>query len=454
MNIFELTKVYFSKLINIIDKAIELSHLKKTNLFLGMLFSLLFFSIILIFNIKTLMTGDDYAYSFIFTTGDRINNISDIIDSQYIHYYSWGGRSVVHSILQGLLMLPPLAIDLINTCVFIYFGFLCCFHIQGQVKFPKLSVILLVFLSTWIFQPAFANTILWTTGAVNYLWGATIILTFLLPYRIYKGYKKSIAQSGISSIILFFGGIIAGWTNENLSIAMIIMAILFVISYKSDKKKIPLWSILGIVGATIGFTLMIIAPGNFIRAEGTSNDLFSIIYRILTYTQAFVNYTCVINIILSIFLILYTRYKLKDAAIFNTCLIYAVGIFISIYSMVLSPSFPARAWFGTITLNIILLGIVLVNLNYTQDFVKNIKAALLSGALVYFGFSVYDAYNDINDIYKIRIDREIAISQKEQEGANAITFKQFHEKTKFGLGDAPYAKEYMSKYYGIEFELE
>lgn len=454
MNLFESAKSFLTKVIRKTDDAFKTFHDKKTNLFLSSICLFLIFFIILLFNMKTFMVGDDYAYSFIFTTNERVSSLYDIFRSQYIHYFTWGGRSVVHMLLQGVLLLHPMTIDIINSAVFVLFLVLCCFHIQGSAKFPRLSLTFGVFALIWIIQPAFANTILWITGAANYLWGTTIILLFLLPYRLYNGKTKSVGLKILYTLLLSIGGILAGWTNENTSAAMLIMAILFLLSYKSRGLHIPTWGLMGVIGAVIGYTMMIAAPGNFARAEGTSTDLFMIVYRILTYTQAFVNYLGVLNLLLAISTVVYLKYSLKKNEIFTSTLIYSIGLFISIYSMVLSPAFPARAWFGPITLNIILFGIVISNLDYTTLFARRIKYALVFWGILIFGFSAYDAYNDVNEIYKIRLAREYEISKSKQEGAIKVTFKQFGEKTKFGLGDTPYAKEYISNYYGIDFELE
>lgn len=54
------------------------------------------FVLFLLLNILTPLYADDYSYSFSFATGERINNISQIIPSQIIHYYNLNGRSIAH----------------------------------------------------------------------------------------------------------------------------------------------------------------------------------------------------------------------------------------------------------------------------------------------------------------------------------------------------------------------
>lgn len=90
--------------------------------------------------------------------------------------------------------------------------------------------VMLVFLSC----PAFGQSFLWSTGAANYLYGILIILCFLIPYRIQikcKSKRYPMPLEITFAIIYLFLGIIAGWTNENTSVAMIAMIIGYRNSY-------------------------------------------------------------------------------------------------------------------------------------------------------------------------------------------------------------------------------
>ena len=68
------------------------------------------FCLIWYFNWCTPLICDDYVYSFIWQdkimgialpeTAEKISGITDIIYSQWQHYFSWGGRTVAHSLAQ------------------------------------------------------------------------------------------------------------------------------------------------------------------------------------------------------------------------------------------------------------------------------------------------------------------------------------------------------------------
>lgn len=420
-------------------------------IFLSIIFLIIFY-----LNHKTPLIGDDFVYSFLYQTSDRLSSITDIFESQYHHYFTWGGRSVVHFIGQLLLLTDSVVIiDIINSIAFTCYIYVMHKHIVGHNK-SSIGILSISFFLTWLLQPTFAETTLWITGSANYLWGSLIILLFLLPYRLHReGERKSGIRNVVTIIAMFICGIIAGWTNENTAAAMIVSIILFLVYYKYKEYSIPFWAYSGLVGAIIGYVVMISAPGNFVRAEGTSISPFLVVYRALTATHNFINYLGILNLGIIILPLLPSKYKSYSMTrVIPYILIYAAATLISIYIMVASPGFPPRTWFGPITFNIIIFGILLYNLNYEYLFLKKIQLSVILYCMIVFAFSFYDAYNDINTIDKIWKDRMITIEQKKREGADEVVFKEYQAKTKFGLGDTPYATKYISQYYGIEFRLE
>lgn len=424
----------------------DIVHRLDVVLYFSLLLLACIFVLLLLFNNKTFMVADDYIYSFIFTTKESISSFADVIHSQLLHYNLWGGRLVAHTLLQTILRFDPFVIDILNSLMFVCFLLLVSFHIKGRIEFPKLGLLAGIFFAVWIFTPVFAEVALWVTGAVNYLWGTSIILLFLLPYRIYRGTKdlKTLTP------LMFLLGIIAGCMNENTSLAMIAMTVLFVAFYKAEYKKMPIWAIAGLLGTLIGYLIMVVAPGNYARAEGVTNEPFVLLYRFLTHTQSFVYQLGGLNLLAFILGVLYIQYGKDKKNVFCYCTIYGVGILISIYAMVLSPSFPPRSWFGPVTFNIILLGILFVNLDGAIKLLWRIKFGLLSFGLITFGFTLYDAVRDVNRIAEEREVRNIEIENAKKSGRVAVVDKCVN-RTKFGLGDNPnpYVADYMSAYYGV-----
>lgn len=415
------------------------------------------FLCLLLFNQQTHLIGDDFVYSYIYKTNEKIKSCKDIFESQYIHYYKWGGRAIVHSIAQALLYIQSNIIrSSLNSLAFVSLVYVMYKHIIREKKYDSKLLGILFFL-TWLVLPVFAETSLWITGSANYLWGTLIILLFLLPYRLYKGNEhESMLKNLTYALLMFLGGVIAGWTNENTAAAMIIMILIFIFVNKKQKQT-AIWMYAGLIGAIIGYLFMILAPGNAARAsESPSLSPFLLTYRILTYTQRFILYLGLLNIGAIILYLIQKQYSTEKETSNSSLFIgiYGIATLISIYVMLLSPSFPARAWFGVISFNIICFGLVYNKLKAKIHLVFQIKNTLFIGFFILFLASFYDGYKDVSNINRIWIERENLIQEKKSKGENTITFKEYQAKTKFGLGDAYYALPEMSEYYDIEFILE
>lgn len=411
------------------------------------------FGILLLLNIFTPLTADDFGYLYIYAgDGARVTSIADIIQSQYNHYYLWGGRSVVHFIAQGLLLLPPIVINLLNTLVYIVYAFLIYWFIKGQNK-GSIILFILINLAIWFVQPAFGDTILWITGSANYLWGTTLILLFLLPFRLYEGKTMKTISQLLCSVGFFLFGIIAGWTNENTALGMLIIAVLFLIYYRSKKISIPLWAIAGIIGALIGYVIMIQAPGNGVRAgEAGHLGVFIICYRFLMYSLAlFTDYGMVVLLyFIGLILFWYFSKETRNDRL-KLSFIFSISALAAIYAMILSPSFPPRAWFGILTFFIIAIGIVFYNLDYNKyKFLRQIRLSILFVGLIAFSFSLYLALKDVSNFYSIYKERQILVEKAKQEGDTTCEFERYVARTKFVHTEEVLSRHLMHDYYGIE----
>ena len=125
---------------------------------------------------------DDYFYKYVFV-GDHvdfnrpINNIKDIIVSQYIHYFSFNGRTVVHSFVQLFIgIIGKNVFNAINTFVFCGLIVMLAKYTFGQIK----SIHILIITLLLGLMPGFNDTFLWLTGSINYMWTAAATLMFLL----------------------------------------------------------------------------------------------------------------------------------------------------------------------------------------------------------------------------------------------------------------------------------
>lgn len=416
------------------------------------LFVAIVFIAIFYLNILTPLISDDFAYKFVYGEDRFVSSIKDVFDSQVNHYYLWGGRSVVHFIAQILLIVPPIVADLLNTFAFVAYLFLIYYHIKGRGQ-HKIFLFILVSLAVWFFQPVLGDTVFWITGAANYLWGTVFILLYLLPYRLYDGFKTNKLLHILSALGMFLLGVLSGWTNENTAAAMLVVVVFFCFYYRYQKWSIPPWAITGLVGALIGYSLMIVAPGNFLRAGASPFSLFVFVYRLFNCTETmFIYCNSLLLITLLLFVVNYFYAKKNRGNVSKQSLIYTIAAIIAVYVMILSPSFPRRALFGVVTFLIIGAGILVYHLDYKQAFIRNSLASIVIFGCANFLFSYYFAYKEISSFQKISKERELEIEKVVEQTAISLKFERFDGGV-YIHGEDPFSAILMSRYYGIDIKL-
>ena len=375
------------------------------------------FLLILLLNLKTPLLADDFYYAFVQGTNHKLANLVDVFNSQYTHYFNWGGRSIVHAIAQIFLLVGKPAFNIVNSIVYILLILLVCANVNVKNKYVFAISFVFVNLLIWFFVPEFGQDILWLVGGCNYLWGTFFVVLNLYIYR--KHLETPIANNLFKCIGMFILGFISGWTNENTSIAMIATIVMFMILYKIKKIKIPAWSIVGLIGGIIGCLFMLLAPGNFIRSSAFTDDSPLIIIwlnRVRTISVSFYNYLLPIMIIFAVFLCINIYLCLYKNINFYVAMIYFISSLVAAYSMILSPYFPARAWFGVIILFILSIGSLYTNLDYKDKLTSLITLSLLIISLPAFIYSYGIAYYDISKSYNIYQQRESYIEEQKSLG--------------------------------------
>lgn len=324
--------------------------------------------------------GDDYVYAFIwpghpmFTplpeTAARVSGFGDLLESQWLHYFTGNGRTPAHLLVQFFIWQGNFLFDLINAFMFIILVleiyWLSC---KGEVSLKKLKPGALwgIFISLWAFTPGFNTVFLWICGACNYLWMTVFLLMFLIPYvRKYYNFHETVGKDSYYNYIVFVTGIFGGWSNENSVCWIILVLMLFLFSYRNCRGK-ETWMYLGLAGLIIGYALMLLAPGNMARLYARSdvnwlkiqtlkNNLY--IFAVVFMFQFVLWYFD----LKSLYILKKARFKKqikcchKDNLLVLILCVIAFGMSAV---MVLSPSFAPRNGFpGTVQL-IIAAGILL-----------------------------------------------------------------------------------------------
>lgn len=429
---------------------------KRTILFLSLV-AFIFGCGALIINVKTPMVLDDFAYSSAvrYNTG-FLQTVLDIVDFQYDHYFGWGGRTIAHVIAQLLLWVNPLTADVLNSLAYVLYAFFIYYHIIARGK-HSIGLLVLVNSLVWIVQPNIGETLLWLTGSANYLWCTVIILLFLFFYRLYN--NNGARYTFPKCIGIFILGIITGWTNENTVTGLIIIVILFILYYKANRWKIPLWSIIGLIGLVIGYIILIKAPGNIVRSTTIGDEfpvpLSRVMLNFIAYTKETVKTLGSLNLLGLICLILLlsnSQDKVLNKKIVFLYLTYLIGALVSVYVMIFSPQFPPRAWFGLVTFNIISLGIIFNSLNSQIVVLRRIKQSVVLFSVLLFTALYIEGFFDVNRINNIWNERK-EIIEKNSASQTPCIFENLESRSKFGTSDTEFLAPAISAYYETPIDI-
>lgn len=436
---------------------------------LGILFVLLFF-----FALNRLYPAylDDWYYCFKYTNytnGEEIKSFWDILEGQYKHYFAWGGRSVVHTIAQFLLWIGSFWADVLNTIAYVALV-LIIYAIANRSNKANVSVFILINVLIWFTLPSFSQNLLWITGSANYLWGCLIVFAFLCSFvSYYYTYKEK--KGWLRNACFLLGGITAGWTNENVVVAMLFIIVGIIILLKIEKKPIPQWMIFGFIGAVIGFAIMFLAPGNFLRnkhellmthkmTEITPSFYF---YRFVTVTKLASVYLLYPVLIYLASLALFWKMGIEDRKKKTLLLsfLFFVSSILATIAMSGSPVFPERAWFGILVLMITAIAILYANVDLSSSIVKIANSLLMLILIGFFAASAVVSFSELQSFRETFDRRERLIKEEIVKGKKDIViidtlFKEKNSKlTVLDLRDwliyerDGWADRY-GKYHGVE----
>lgn len=348
--------------------------------------------------------SDDYTYMYKYDNFERIKNISDIFLSMKDHYFLWGGRVLAHSLASVFLLIPKNIFNICNSIMYTIFIYMI-YLIGRRDNKDNYNYLFIIHLLIWFINISFGEVTLWLTGSCNYLWTSVIILLFL--YLFHKENKNVI----IFSIL----GILAGMCNENFSLSIIFVCILFVIFNKNYRNKN---NYIGIIFLIIGYLFLFLAPGNFIRASAGVNNIITITQKTLYLIKVF---SLLIIFILLLSYVLYKKNKLK-----KDYLIYILGSIMCILFLVVAPTFSLRATIGTLIYNLI----IIIDILFSFKFDLNKYIYLILGViyLISYLYTLQDTYNlnkYINNLNNFK-NKDVVINRYKRTTKRVINLDMFN----------------------------
>lgn len=382
----------------------------------------IFLFLFLFNNLAPMYFGDDYVYSFIWEGHSlyeplsenpiRVSSWQDLFNSQWLHYFTWSGRTVNHTLAQFFLWQGKKVFNVFNALagtllvVEIYW---CSYKGVISLQSVKEGIVSWIFFLLWSFTPAFGTVFLWLDGACNYLWPIVFLTGFIIPYiKKYYYFSETIKQSKLFSLVMFVFGVISGWTNENTICWILLVLSLFLLTHK-NKDGFEKWMIFGLMGLMTGYALLMFSPGNIVRLYAEQKgynwltwarfkEQFSLLAFIMLYFQAFLWY---FNLRSLFSLRKRNKDNLeveKEVLVVKILCVVAFGM---TAVMVFSPGFPPRSGFpGTVFL-IIATGILLRLQNEYGILLIQEKAKkfLICISILYFSMTTFVALNHYYEKY-------------------------------------------------------
>ncbi len=373
------------------------------------------FVTIFIYEMLTPMLMDDMAYM---TRVKNANSFGELFSQEYVQYMNWTGRSVAHMVMRTFMYLDMhllsggrLIFNLVSAFAFTRLTYLLYENIQKKNKVDIKAYVLIVLL-IWIFGVDFAQTVLWETGACNYLITTTIIWEFITAFR--KNVEKAALNDEssknneiIKAVLLFVLGVLAGWCNENTSGGCLLLVLLITFLYLKGGKKIKPFMIAGILGNVTGLAIMVLAPGNALRAANRE-ELHG---GILGLAARFLNITLVVRdeffILLAVLiaLIVYLRIYGKKLTELLDVFVYFAMWFATSYSLIATTTPQNRAFFGA---GIFLIMAVVQAYQDADDDVKwmlVLRKATVYVLCLYMFFTYFDSGASLARIYREEQER-------------------------------------------------
>lgn len=398
----------------------------------------------LLFNILNLFMFDDYSYSFSWENREKLESFNQLIPSVLSHNQTVNGRSVNHFIAHFFLLLNNLgfgiAFDIANTLIYLALIALIYYHSKGTFRNFRLWWFGAIHLCLWLFIPAYSQSFYWLIGSCNYSWSMVTALLYMVPFTYYSNRAQD-AKANIPVQILLAAlyipcGMLAGNTNENTAVALVVMIILFCVKFIAEKRKLRIWMFSGLAGVIIGFCAMLLSPGQQLRAQsgGGLGGIGTWIKNAAFITFDVFDYLAVPLVLLFVALTLVfvtnPNLKLKDFSFF---LVFLIGSGSAIYCMMVSPQFPERSWTPPVIFAIIAFGQLLSLIKSDNTIYRRVVCAVLAISTICFGASYIKAFLDIKQSVIACNEREAYISQQLKHQEDVLLLKPVKGWSKYNI---------------------
>lgn len=391
-------------------------------------FFLLLFLLVFVLSFLTPMLADDYSYSFSYADRSRIDSISDIFASLNVHRSEMNGRMAAHFFAHLFLMLPKSFFCLANALVAVGIFYLIYRSIRsGNDKRDFIITLTSAFL-VWLYTPVFGQVFLWLDGACNYAWAFLFIYAFIYPYYSAYLFKRSASPFGKTGKLFFLLlAFLAGSYSEGASFGMLFIAFCFLLCLWRRDGKIPVFLLLALFAAALGYLYLMTAPSEWSGRTGSFSleVIAKNIKRMISAPQE------TMMPLFSLYAVLLTAcicFKRRRELIISSVILF-LGAWASIALFAAALYFPWRSLLMMAMLLVISCSLMLSEL-CEAGFQRYLPmAAALVGSLFIFQFAL--GLGDIANVYSQYIQRQAAVEAAVENGDDKVYLPVYIADTKY-----------------------
>ncbi len=360
----------------------------------------------------------------------KANSVFDLFVQEYDQYMYHGGRSVAHMIMRIFMFIGSKPFfNLMAGVTFVALSLLIYVNIDHRKKYDIRMYIGIAILF-WVFEPTISNTVLWMTGACNYLFTSTLIFGYFTLYR------KSFAREKDGNVLFALGmliwGLLAGWCNENSSGGVLLLTLMLLFAKYVRTKKLSFikpWMITGIIGNMSGILLMILSPGNKNRAgaaEEAHTGLLALAARFLKITLNIKN-NYLILILLLIVLMIAIAYKTGSFSRFieasATEFLFGIAFFATCYALIAVKYTELRAYYcASLFLMTAIMNALawIVNVGFEDELVQILLTSLVTVLSVILLFTYIEQGANLARIKREIDERDMYLTRCALNGEHVV----------------------------------
>ena len=413
------------------------------------LFLLIAFTGLFFINFFNPLMSDDYGYSL----------MGFDVDKHIFHYTSWSGRLLADFISPLLLSIKSKALlSAIQSVALLLLIFIICSIAKAQGREINKGLYVSILSIYFISHPNFGQVNLWIVGSANYLWTALVYSSFIILLINYVYNNKLPWYAPLVALL-------AGCTNENISLAIIGLYLLVLTWKYYNERKISYLSLLTLFFLIVGAVILLGTPGNENRLMDHSFDKWralSLAEKISLHVfhrfpeaiaKSKLGYFIALALIANCLVVKKYRFFVfnKKPTMLLVSLVFMLMAFGSNLVMAFAPAFPSRAMSGAF---VFILFSISASTYHILECKKNdnllrVVAYALSAIAVMIYIPVFISYHAISD----QNDYRLYVLKNSDKNAERTVIPEYFFKTlpsRTYLFDTWTNFPAMSTYYGFK----